>query len=176
MMSRTTTTLLLILAALFAACSSISTNFDYDEKADFSGLSSYDWIEPPEGSNHSPLVYNRVVNSVNEKLAARGYTRVTEQPDFLVAAHLGSKNMLRVVDWGYNYHPNYYYRGVGSRDLEVREYEEGSVVLDIIDGSTKELLWRGTARKTVDPDASPQQITKTVDEAVEKLLQSFPPS
>lgn len=171
------TTLLLLALALLAACSSISTNFDYDQEADFGAFSSYDWIAPPEGSNASPLVYNRVVKAVDEEFAARGYTRDTEQPDFLIAAHLGSQSKLSVVDWGYTYHSSYHdYGGVGRRDLDVREYEEGTLVLDIVRGEGKDLVWRGTARKTIDQSATPNQITKTVNEAVMKLLKGFPPS
>jgi len=57
----------------------------------------------------------------------------------------------------------------------VREYEEGTLVLDVVNGSEKDLIWRGTAKKTVDQNATPDKITKTINEAVKKLLKGFPP-
>jgi hypothetical protein len=39
----------------------------------------------------------------------------------------------------------------------------------------KELVWRGTASKTLDPKAKPEKKQKNLTKAVTKLLKNYPP-
>jgi hypothetical protein len=166
--------LLPVAAATLAACSSIATNVDYDESVDFSGLQSYAWIEPPNDSeNGSPLVYRRVVNTVNAALKSRGFAVNASSPDFQVAAHLASQSEVKVVDWGYRHYGGY--GAWGARDVSVHHYDTGSLVIDIVATETNQVVWRGTATKTINPDASPGEITETVSKAVQMILDQFPP-
>ena len=43
------------------------------------------------------------------------------------------------------------------------------------DSAKKELVWRGTASKTLDPKAKPEKQQKNLAKAVEKLLKNYPP-
>jgi hypothetical protein len=38
-----------------------------------------------------------------------------------------------------------------------------------------QLVWRGTASKTIDPNAKPEKKQKNINKAVEKLLKSYLP-
>lgn len=165
---------LTLLALALAACSSVSTSHDYDPDADFEALQTYDWIVPPEDSDISELTYRRVVQSTDEVLAEKGFRRDADAPDFLVAAHLGTERRVRVTDYGYQYRhgPGYY----GVRDLEVDEYEEGTLILDVVLAETKALIWRGTATGTVDRTATPQKRAERIRAAVQKVLGPFPPT
>ena len=58
----------------------------------------------------------------------------------------------------------------------VRTYTEGTLILDVIDREKNELVWRGSASKTIDEMDSPEQRVSTIEAAVEKLLKDFPPS
>ncbi|MCH7530471.1 MAG: DUF4136 domain-containing protein [Gemmatimonadetes bacterium] len=74
---------------------------------------------------------------------------------------------------GYYGYPSvgYGYAGTG----RVREYLRGTLVLDIIDVRTDEVVFRGSARKSLDLDPDPEKLRMYVSEAVEKILEDFPP-
>lgn len=162
---------LLPLALLFA-CSSISTDYDYDTSYDFSKLKSYRWADIASKSDASPLVIQRVGAAVEGQLKAKGYMAAEGAPDFLVATHVGRQTRIQVADWGYGYGPRTGWHGGG---VDLYTYEEGSLVVDIVDARTKELEWRGTATAVVDPGATPEERTERINEAVAKMFEDFPP-
>jgi hypothetical protein len=43
------------------------------------------------------------------------------------------------------------------------------------DPATKQLVWRGVASKTLDPNAKPEKKEKNIGKVVKKLLKNFPP-
>jgi len=161
------------LAAALCACSSLDTSFDYDTAADFKRLSTYTWIESTGSSQPTSLTLQRVHAAVDEALAARGYRADGQAPDFLVAAHISTAERTQVTDWGYTYAP----RGAwyGARDIDVYTYQEGTLILDVVDAASRALMWRGTASRMVDPKWTPEEREKIVREAVAELLQRFPP-
>ena len=155
----------MLLAA--AGCSSISTSYDYDPGTDFSKFRTYQWIkQPDQKSTTSPFVLERIKNAVNRNLGQKGF-RPAVDPDILLAAHTGHESRVRVTDWGYGYW------GRGGSD--VYQYEEGTLILDIVHRTSKKLIWRGTAKGVVDPNPTPEKTTKTINNAVTKILSKFPP-
>ena len=102
-----------------------------------------------------------------------GITAELRTADFLVSVHVTSQERVQVTDWGYSYgrHGAWY----GSRDLDVYTYDEGSLVIDVVDPTRRALIWRGTASRVVEPDWSPDEREKVVREAVQALLEHFPP-
>ena len=67
-------------------------------------------------------------------------------------------------------YPSYGYAGAG----RVYEYLQGTLVLDIIDVRTEEVIFRGWASKSLDSDPSPKEVRKYVTEAVAEILEDFP--
>jgi hypothetical protein len=55
-------------------------------------------------------------------------------------------------------------------------YDQGTLILDIVDAKKKELVWRGSANGILDPGASPDKKASKVNEAVTKTLADFPPT
>ena len=51
----------------------------------------------------------------------------------------------------------------------------GTLVLDLYDPATKQLVWTGNATKTLDPRANQEKNQKNLDKAMEKLLKNYPP-
>ena len=51
----------------------------------------------------------------------------------------------------------------------------GQLALDFYTPSSKSLVWRGAASKTLDTDAKPEKQQKNLTKAVAKLLKNFPP-
>lgn len=158
-----------IAVALLSGCSILDTSFDYDTGHDFSGLKTYGWIEKQDGS----IEARRARDAVDAALKARGFQPTDARPDFQVAAYVSTQDRIRVVDWGYNYHPRG--RWYGGRDLDVWQYEEGSLVVDVIDPGQSALLWRGTASKAIDSTWTPEERDAEARKAASALIAEFPP-
>lgn len=54
-----------------------------------------------------------------------------------------------------------------------QDYKEGMLVVDLYDGKTKELIWRGSAEDTLSDKADKNE--KNLDKGVVKMFKGFPP-
>ncbi len=174
----------LLLGALLAVagCSGLSVSTDHDPDADFARLKTYDWhpgSRPKEADAIATLTSARVERAVDDALKAKGYTRAPAgAADFHVAAQTAVGRRIEAVpsaSVGVGYGGYGWRRGVAVGSSDVRVYDEGTLVLDVIDPRTKSLIWRGTAKAVVDPDRSPEEREARIREAVEELLGRFPP-
>jgi hypothetical protein len=170
--------LVLFLICFIVSCASIyGVEHDYDKKVDFANLKTYDWMPIPEKANIDSLSAQRVKSAVNSELKGKGLMMTSDNPDFLIAEHLGKKDKIQVTDWGYDYGP---YRGYHGRypapgGVTVNEYEEGSLILDFVDAKSKKMIWRGVAKAVVDRADTPEKREKLINEAVHEILKNFPP-
>ncbi len=171
-----------VLAGL--ACSTISVTSDYDRSVNFEGLQTYDWLPEPQQKQHSPqaentLVKSRVRHAVERELDKKGYRKVSEAPDFYLAYHTAVQRKVEVQRV-----PVASRRGTGRRGgrggwggayTDVHEYDEGTLILDVVGAGKQELMWRGTARAVMNWKDDPETKTETINEAVGKILELFPP-
>lgn len=169
------------LMALVAACSSVNIKHDYDSEANFAALKTYAWMAAPSNATGSvqaalqrnSLLDKRIKESADRQLAAKGYATEAGNPDFLVMYHLGAQDKINVTDWGYGY--GRYGRWYGG-GVEVNQYKEGTLILDVIEAKSKQLMWRGFATATLDPNASMKTRKKRLDDVMTKILAEFPPT
>lgn len=149
-----------------APAQSIQT--DYDRAYDFSRLKTYAFVEIARNPN-DPLVVNplnerRVRAALDSQLVLKGYVRdTTGKADFLVAYHAATRQRLSVQDWGY---------GIGRwgpRRVDVDQFTEGTLVVDFVDGASRQLIWRGSATGTISPKEADPKIRK----ALAKLMGQF---
>ena len=170
--------ILLSLLVIGLGCSTISVSYDYDTKADFTSLKTFDFMPVPVQSNINTLNVKRFQDAVRNQLESKGYTQTPDNPDFQIAMHLSKKEKTQVIDWGYNYTlhgrpftgPN-----DGTRRIDVHEYEEGTLILDFVDAQSKELSWKGVAKAEILHYTNPEKRKKRINEAVQKILKNFPP-
>jgi hypothetical protein len=57
----------------------------------------------------------------------------------------------------------------------VNEWEEGTLIIDIIDPRKNELMWRGTGTALIDENVSAEEDQEGLNDAVAKILKAFPP-
>jgi len=170
--------ILLLLLVAAAGCSTVyDVQFDYNTKTDFANLETYNWMPLPEKADIDSFNVARVKKAVNTDLQAKGLRLAADNPDFLIAEHLGKEEKVRVVDWGYDYGPYSGYWGGywGPGGVSTYQYEEGSLILDFVDPQTKQLIWRGSAKAQVGDVGTPEKREALINEAVKKILKNFPP-
>ena len=172
----------LLAGVLALACSSMSFNSDWDRDADFGSYSTYAWLEqesdPASGSaqqarQQNSLLAKRVRSAVDHQMTQKGFTVNVDSPDLLLVFHTGLQDKVNVTDYGYRY--SYDYWGWGGRDIDVYQYTEGTLIVDMIDRNTKELVWRGSATATVDESASTEKREETITKAIMGILENYPP-
>lgn len=168
------------LAVALAGCSTVQIDTQYKRDVDFGKYRTYAWnpVEPgPEQSPEArkPDVRQFVLGAIELQLSARDFKRAAPgaAPDFLIAVHGWARDRIEVRQYGYayGYGPFGMYPMMGGPALEVRHYKEGTIVVDFIDASTRELFWRGTASDTFIPGTG----RDSIKEAIAMLLAAYPP-
>lgn len=168
-----------LLMLILTACSSTRIKSDYDVEMDFKSYKTYEWVDtelPGDELAKTPFLYKRIKVAIDETLQNKGYTLATEgDADFAVVAHGGVQEKTQVTTWSTGYWYNPWWGSYGGNYVEVNQYDEGTLVIDIVDMAKKELAWRGLASGIVKEYSSPTQIQKRVDDTVKQILSQFPP-
>ena len=176
----------IVLLVLLWGCSSIRVSQDYDLSGQFLSLETYAWQtdhQPQIGDIRvdNTLLDARIRSAVDRSLAEKGYRKVGgDVADFHVAYtyQIGSKIESDNVTFGFGFGGGGggRYGGIGIDSAgRVREYDEGLLVIDLLDVSTGELLWRGNGTSRVDQHPKPEEAEKRIRQVVEKILAQFPP-
>ena len=62
----------------------------------------------------------------------------------------------------------------GYATASVQTYETGTLIVDLYDARTKQLVWRGTAAGTLSD--KPEKNTAKMNKAVAKMFEQYPPT
>jgi hypothetical protein len=172
------------LIALSVGCSSISVNYDFDPGADFATYKTFGWISQPtatisgnaqQAQAQSGLLGKRIISAVNTVLTQKGLTENENDPQLLVVYHTGVQDKVQVTDYGYGYGPYGGWYGGGYGGVDVYQYQEGTLVLDLVDAASKQLVWRGTAQGVLDSNPNPEKLQEKINNIVGRMLQNYPP-
>jgi uncharacterized protein DUF4136 len=161
-----------LLTATLAFAQKVTT--DYDKGADFSTYKTFMWIKEPKSSD--PLMKQRIMDSVNAALMAKGLRLTTDQADLGIAAHNATKEERSLNTFYDGFGGGWRWRGggFGTATTTVNTYEVGTLVVDMFDTKTKEAVWRGTSTKTLSDN--PQKNEANLNKAITKMFEKFPPS
>lgn len=164
---------IIVILTLTSCSPEIIVRTDYDRDINLKPYTTYSWIDSHTGENLNPLYYNelndkRIKKAVNEKMAMKGYKLVSENAEITLHYHLviENKSELRVDPYG-NYGP-YWMRP----SLNSFQYNEGTIIIDLLEAKSNALAWRGWATSIIDTDKNlkPELIT----EAVNEILKAYP--
>ena len=164
-------------AAGFAVMSSVAMaqtiTFDFDRSASFRAFKTYTWIRGSVADD--PITHKRVVDAVSAQLAAKGLSRLEagERSDLLVAYHASFDRDLQISGFATGWGP-YRLRG-GSAAARTEQILTGTLVVDVIDARTGNIVWRATASKELDRNADPAKRDRNIRRAAERLFKNYPP-
>jgi hypothetical protein len=178
----------LTVLALTLGCAGPNIRYDYDSRANYSTFHTYDWYAPSKaamaraGGVQNPIMDTRVRRAVEAELASRKFQRETDKdPDFLVTyypvyMHRRGGGARLGVGFGFGF-----FRSVGvGVSAPVGERRPtgaiGSIVLEVQDFKTHQLLWSATAENVLDDTDTPEGSDEDVAKAVRKMLDRFPPA
>ena len=178
--------LLLVLALILAASPAFAAKvfIDHDKNYDFNSIKTFAWAPTPDTSveNTDPLMHSRIVNAIEHYIAMGGTQEVTQNPDVYVTYHTNTKEemQLNTSSFGYGYPGGWGWGGYGygmgwggagmsTSTTSVSTYEVGTLIVDVWDAESKELVWRGTATN-IYLSANPDKMMKKIDKALAKIV------
>src|ERR1700730_10636148 len=169
---RTTVCTLFFLVTLGAAFAQ-HVETDFDHQANFSQYKTYSWqaIKDP-----NPLWDARIKHAVDAQLAAKGWTPVDSGGDVAIVAIKTTKTERTLQTFYDGFGGGWGWRGFGGfgdSTTTVQDYKEGTLLLDMYDAKTKQLIWRGSAEGSVSDKAAKNE--KNLEKGVAKMFKKFPP-
>ncbi len=176
-----------------SGCASL-VKTEVDNQASFSKYKTFRWLAPDikVGKNpryNSDLIDRNIRQAVEQGFAQRGILRDNAEPDLLVQYHTYTERKEQSYS-NYNYGPYYPYMGWGrmgwgrwgwgmpyygsgwgNGDNRSTTITEGTLVLDVVDARTKELIWRGSIQGEVD---NANQLQRRAEKAAEAIMKKYP--
>jgi hypothetical protein len=167
---------MMILFASTASAQQVKT--DYDRSANFGQYKTFSWEQV---KTKDALDVDRVKSAVNAALAAKGWSQVESGGDVSIIAVETTQNQQSLNTfydgfgggWGWRRFGGGGFGGVGEATTTTETYKVGTLVVDLFDAKTKQLLWRGSSSDTLSNNSNKN--IKNLDKGVQKMFKKFPP-
>jgi Domain of unknown function (DUF4136) len=146
---------------------------DYDRTANFSQYKTFSWEKVQTAD---PLWVGRIKAAVDAALAAKGWTQVESGGDISIVAIEMNRNHQTLNTFYDDFGGGFRWRGFGGfgeSTTTPETYTVGTLVVDLFDAKTKDLVWRGVSSGMLS-DKSNKNI-ENLNRGVHKLFQHFPP-
>ncbi|MEY8020909.1 DUF4136 domain-containing protein [Muriicola sp. SD30] len=176
----------LALMFLASSCVSVRVIADYDRNADFNTYKSYAFYKTGiDKAQISDLDKKRILRAIENEMANKGFVK-SENPDLLVSIFTKERERVDVYNnagwgWGWGWGPGWGYwnpwlwGGPGwGNNISTRT--EGSLYIDLIDTSSKELIWQGRGVGTLNNTGNIEKKEERIRQFVSQILEKYPPN
>ena len=148
---------------------------DYDRGANFAQYKTYSWTQV---KTKDPLDVDRIESAVNAALAAKGWNQVDSGGDVSIVTMEITRDQQTLNTFYNGFGGGWGWRrfgggGFGEATTTTDTYRVGTVVVDLFDTKTKQLIWRGSSSDTLSNNSDKN--IKNLDKGVEKMFKNFPP-
>jgi len=161
------------LLALPVALAAQDVKTDFDKAFNFQTVKTYSIKIGTTWGNE--ISERRVLGEFDQAIAAKGWKKVEANADIDVVLHGATQKKHDVNTFyaggGYGYYRGF--GGMGTTSTSVTEYTVGTLVVDMFDAKTKNLVFRGTASDELSDKAEKNQ--QKVEKASAKMFKNFPP-
>jgi len=166
----------LLLVLVVASCSSVRVQSDYDKNANFNDYKTFAFYKNGiDKAEISDIDKRRILRAIESEMLAKGFTK-SETPDLLVSIFTKSRQEVNVYNnggygmygYGWGWSP-YYNRNTVSTSTQ------GSLYIDLIDASKKELIWQGKGSGYLSSSSDVDQKEARINEFVAEILAKYPP-
>jgi hypothetical protein len=164
--------------AALSGCATMTVGSHVETGLDFGGYRTFAWGPAdalPTGDprlDNNPFFQDQVQGAVERRLSGKGLTLASaEKPDLLIHYHA---NVVQRFDVNRVDRQNGYCYGADC-NVDVAEYDAGTLVVDVVDARTSRVIWRGWAQDSVDGVIDDQgRLQRMIDEAVTRMFERFP--
>src|ERR1700692_3000098 len=170
---RSTAAYALFFVAMLGAAFAQQVKTDFDHQANFSRYKTYSWQEIKPANS---LWDARIKSAADAQLAAKVWTQVDSGGDVSMVA-IATSQTERTLQTFYDAMGGGWrwggFGGMGEATTTEQDYKEGTLVVDMYDAKTKQLIWRGSAEDTLSDKEAKNE--KNLDKGVAKMFKGFPP-
>jgi len=167
---------------LLASCSTLRVGSDYDRNASFTAYHGFAWLPREHHGSANPLVMQRARDAIQAELTQKGFTYVSDPAaaDFAVDFTIGARERMEVrsypapyAGWSWGY-PGWWGYPYWGSEVDVRQYREGTLSIDMFDVRSHRPVWHGWAKKEL-TQADIERSEGPIRAAVNAVLAKFPP-
>jgi Domain of unknown function (DUF4136) len=174
-----------ILTVLFAitSCSAVKVVTDVDKTVDFSAYKTYSFLGWQDDSDRllSDFDKKRVRDAFKSEFEAKGMSFVEEKGDmditlfFVIDQKTSTTAYTDYYGGGYGRYNRYrggWGYGSATTTYSESDYLEGTLVMDVFDGTSENQIWQGIATATI--TENPAKREKTIPAKIGALMNKFP--
>lgn len=160
---------------------------DFDHTTQFSRYRTYRLVSeadaPPQNALFpNQLMQERIANTIEEALAARGFKRVKTGGDLLISYRVevtATPQFTTFSDGGW---PGWGWGGgccwgagwgTGISTTTVETFYEGTLVVDMVDANQQKLVFQGTSTQSI--SSRPARNSRRLARAVNEIFEKYPP-
>jgi hypothetical protein len=156
----------------------VSVKEDYNPATNFS---KYKTFRLKTGTPApSPLTQAKIEKAIVTQLTLKGFTVAGDNAELIIYTHvkIGVEKALDVSSFGYG---GYFGWGgwggdFGGTSVNVVDIPTGTLMVDMVDSSSQQMVWRGIASDTLHSNSTAEKSEQRINKGVEKLLKKFPPT
>ena len=178
------------LTLLTTACGSgVAVTSDYDKAADFSKYETFTYYGWADNSDQLMTQFDkdRLESAFQNEFAIRGWTVNDTAGEAIVSLYLVVDQKTSYDSYtnhynngmyggmyrgGYGYAGGGYGMGNSTTTTTQRDYEVGSLIVDVFDAETKKQIWQGIGKKTISENKNKRE--DRINDAVAKIMKDFP--
>lgn len=160
---------LIALSFAAAACSGVKVDSEHDPAADFARFKTFAQAAtsateaPADGAKSHATFAAEIDAEIERALTAKGLkSAAPDAADLLVRHHLRLETKVEFND------PYYAYKAVET-------YEEGTLIIDLLERETNRRVWRGTGMTRLREELTRGEREAHIREAVDAILAQYPP-
>jgi hypothetical protein len=162
----------LVAALLLATAGTLAAQdvrYNFMPRTDFSKYRTYKWVNTG-GAHPDQIMDAEIKQAVDPQLVSKGLTKTdSDKADLFIGYQTAIDQETQWDAWGSRAF------GMHTGSWTSSTISVGTLVLDMYDPGTKQLVWTGSATKTIDPGANQEKNIKNLDKAMTKLLKNYPP-
>lgn len=177
--------ILAIAMLLFASGCAVT---DFDRSADFKSYRSFSWGEAELNVKNpvysSDLIDKNIKRTIESEFAKRGISYNEGSSDVVVSYKTFTEQKQESYGSPYGYSPYPFFRygffpyGLGwgypfyyGNNNRVKTVTEGTLIIDITDRATNELVWRGSIEGDVD---DVKNLQKQISKGIKAIMKKYP--
>ena len=164
---------LALVVAAFIACNTAlaqDVKVQHMPGTDFSKFHTYKWVTIEGGSHPNQIEDAQIKQAVDAELTAKGLTKAdSDTADLYVGYQVAVDQQKQWNSMGGGWR----FGGMGT--ITSSNIDIGTLVVDMYHQAGKQLVWSGSATKTIDPGASQEKNEKNLDKSMKKLFKDYPP-
>ena len=175
------TTAFFLLSLVTACATPLEATMDFDSGFDFTKVQKLA-IQPVDREDLSSLQISdmqeaRIDRALADELQRKGFEIVSDnsQADLYMIWHLVTEERTDVRSYNSMSYYNCWRCGPTVSDVSVRQFTEGTLIVDMIDPSRNQSVWRATIQSKLSSKPDPEKGEAKRIEAAAALFSEFPP-